>query len=259
MTASDGEAWAKKWIEVVEESSSSSDDVLRAGFRLVRNRPFTDIEVAPGFVSGQIEHRGATYTAQLGVGILSDDEWGRFCEQLLVHPTNAVAILLGELPIGCGSSDADSDDSLLIPAANELYPDCNCGDWNGVCGHAAALLYEVANLVESDPFVLTTIRGRGRYELKSTVEAARIEQDGQPGSAGVSGHPRGQDPGVPAAAAYRSEPKELPTARRLPLQVGEPLPITVPPPVDSGVNTDDIYRLIVAASERARSLLYVED
>lgn len=259
MTTHDAQVWATMWTEAFENSAAYSDDVLRAGSRLARNRPFADIEVAPGLLSASIEHRSATYTVQLGVNVLSDDQWDEYCAGLLGKPTNAVALLLGELPVASVDEDDDCVNVSLVPASSELYLDCNCGDWNGVCGHAAALMYEAANLIEADPFLLTTIRGRGRYELKSAVEAARAEQNGNSATSTLSGHPRGEDPGVPAAGAYRREPRELPSARRLPLRVGEPPSITVPPPVDSGVTADDICRLVAAASERARTLLYLEE
>ncbi len=251
MGAANGVVWANEWIEAIEDSGSFGEDVLKAGARLARNQSFVDVEVAPGLLSGRITHRGSTYTAQLGVQVLADDQWSAFCEQLLEQPAKAVALILGELPDGCV-------DVPLIPSAGELYPDCNCGDWNGVCVHATALLYEAARLIESDPFVLTTLRGRGRYELKSAIETARTESDGQRAGGRVSGHPRGEDPGMPAAAAYRRQPEELPTARRLPLDIGEPVALSVPPPVDSGVSVDDVHALVIAASKHAKNLLYLE-
>ena len=253
-------SWSQRWVETFEESSSFDDSVLKAGARLARNSQFTDLEVAPGFVSGRIEHRGTVSTAQLGVATLRDDEWENVFLRLFESPALAVAVLVGELPdalatdSGAGSTGAGpSADFSLVPSAGEFYPDCNCGEWNGLCGHAAALVYEVASLIQADPFVLTTLRGRGRYELKAEVERARqgqgVSNDGE------ATHPRGADAGVSAAVAYRREQASMPYARRSPTEVGAPVTISVPPPVDSGVLVSDLDRLIRTASEHARTLL----
>ncbi|MFE0775612.1 SWIM zinc finger family protein [Streptomyces sp. NPDC058861] len=44
-------------------------------------------------------------------------------------------------------------------------PHCSCPDWGDPCKHAAALYYQVARLLDHDPFVLLLLRGGGEGEL----------------------------------------------------------------------------------------------
>ena len=49
----------------------------------------------------------------------------------------------------------------LLPGIGDLEPECDCGAWDH-CRHTAALCYQLARLLDQDPFVLLLMRGRGR-------------------------------------------------------------------------------------------------
>jgi len=50
----------------------------------------------------------------------------------------------------------------LLPYGSELGSTCTCEAWADPCPHALAVMYQLAWLMEDDPFVLLHLRGLGR-------------------------------------------------------------------------------------------------
>ena len=55
----------------------------------------------------------------------------------------------------------------LLPGIGDLEPECSCEAWDH-CPHTGALCYQVARLLDQDPFVLLLLRGRERAARCST-------------------------------------------------------------------------------------------
>ena len=64
-----------------------------------------------------------------------------------------------------GASGVQTLRHVLLPTVGDLEPECDCPDWGWPCKHAAALCYQIARLLDVDPFVLLLMRGRGEREL----------------------------------------------------------------------------------------------
>ena len=90
----------------------------------------------------------------------------------------------------------------------DLEPECDCGAWDH-CGHTAALCYQVARLLDEDPFVLLLMRGRAERALLDDVQNRGAVRGG--GSAGPEG--------VDAAEVYATK-DILPALPALPLLPG---------------------------------------
>src|SRR6478735_8404748 len=60
---------------------------------------------------------------------------------------------------------ADEAGVELLPFGGELEASCTCSAWVDPCAHALAAAYQVAWLVDADPFVLLALRGLSREDL----------------------------------------------------------------------------------------------
>ena len=74
------------------------------------------------------------------------------------------ALLAGDLPHTL-VEHAEEAGVELLPYGGELGSTCTCDAWTDPCPHALAVLYQLAWLVEADPFVLLHLRGLARDDL----------------------------------------------------------------------------------------------
>jgi hypothetical protein len=158
-----------------------------------------------------------------------------------VRAGHIAALLDGEMPHALVDAAADAGVSLL-PGIGELDSSCTCDGWELPCQHAAALCYQVAWLLDDDPFILLLLRGRDREELldhlqlrshtASTAEAGEALDD-----------------------VLETAVRELPAVPELPPRIGaDDLAVSgiEPPP---GFAPATLPLLVLDAARRARALL----
>jgi hypothetical protein len=147
------------------------------------------------------------------------------------------ALLDGEMPHDLVEAAADAGVSLL-PGIGDLDPTCTCDAWELPCQHAAALCYQLAWLLDDDPFVLLLLRGQTREGLLDQLQTAVTTR---------AGEPVGEVLGAEVAA--------LPAEPNIPPRVQvDDLPITEIEPPD-GLGPTVLRLLVVDAARRARMLL----
>ena len=99
----------------------------------------------------------------------------------------------------------------LLPSLPGLTPQCSCPDWGNPCKHAAAALYyQVARLLDADPFVLLLSararRGRGDRRVAPAQHRPRPGHCPRRTAAGRHRGPRGAAAAARAAAGHRAGP-----------------------------------------------------
>jgi uncharacterized Zn finger protein len=218
-----GSRWAQAWVRAMEETSLDSDQ-LRKGRRYATSGQVGPITVAPGRVSASVH---GLYDAVLAVEPLPDDDWDRFLDQVLARSGHLAALLDRELPGELGTE--------LLPGVGEFDSSCTCDAWELPCLHAAALGYQMAWLLDEDPFLLCLLRGRSEEELLGELRRRRVRV------------------GTPAVEAYAESPKPLPDPAPIPDPYDGSLlkAIPDPPAMDATV----IRHLATEAAARARTLL----
>ncbi|WSP75517.1 SWIM zinc finger family protein [Streptomyces sp. NBC_01236] len=200
--------WGNAWVTALEEGALDAARLARG--RAYAGHGYVDaITVTPGLVLAYVHgSRPRPYRVQVSVRTLSDGDWDRFLDAAAERPGHIAALLDKEMPKSlaeCGVA--------LLPGPGELEPHCSCPDFGHPCKHAAALCYQMARLLDEDPFVLLLLRGRGERELldalsrRNAARAARAAQEQEPAPL----------PGVRARDAV--------ARRTLP-----PLPAPLPPP-----------------------------
>ncbi|MFI6943736.1 SWIM zinc finger family protein [Streptomyces sp. NPDC050418] len=177
--------WGNAWVRALEEVAADPA-------RLKRGRGYADqghveaITVTPGNVLAYVQgSRQRPYRTRIRLRTLDDADWERFLDAAADHPGHLAALLDRELPHGLADLAAGLGVDLL-PGPGELQPDCSCPDFGHPCKHAAALCYQTARLLDTDPFVLLLLRGRGEHWLLDTLarrnahRAARAESAAPP-------------------------------------------------------------------------------
>jgi uncharacterized Zn finger protein len=156
--------WGRAWVEALENISMDSGRLTR-GRTYARRGAVEPITVTPGLAKAKI-HGSAPrpYSSSVAVKQLSDADWDRFLDTVAARAAHIAALLDHDMPPEL-VDDAQAAGVRLLPGVGDLSPDCSCPDWGWPCKHASALCYQIARLLDLDPFVLLLLRGRGEHEL----------------------------------------------------------------------------------------------
>lgn len=235
--------WARAWVQAMEDTSLDAGQ-LRKGRRYANSGQVGTITVSPGRIAATVYAPEDTYESVVQVDELSDDDWHRFREQLAARAGHIAALLDGEMPHKLVEAAADAGVTLL-PGIGDLDPSCTCDAWELPCQHAAALCYQVAWLLDADPFVLLLLRGRTRESLLDELQSSATRPS-SPGSDAA---------GVAVADVLDHTPGELPEPPDLPAKVTlDELAVAGIEPPD-GVGPQVLQLLVLDAARRARSIL----
>ncbi|MFJ6072159.1 SWF or SNF family helicase [Streptomyces sp. NPDC093065] len=161
--------WGRAWLKVLEEAAMDTAQV-KAGRRLARAGAVGAVSVRPGRITAVVQDRDRTaHRADVLLERLSDAQWGRFVDMTIERSGHVAALLDRDMPPHL-VEDAAAAGIDLLPGMGDLEPECDCGAWDH-CGHTAALCYQVARLLDQDPFVLLLMRGRAESAVLDALQA----------------------------------------------------------------------------------------
>ncbi|MFC9688519.1 hypothetical protein ACFTSF_08270 [Kribbella sp. NPDC056951] len=245
--------WARAWVQALEDTSLDNTQ-LKKGRRYANSGHVGTITISPGRIGATVYSPDDTYEVAVRVDELSEAEWDQFLEQIAARAGHIAALLDGEMPQDLVEA-AEAAGVELLPGIGDLDPSCTCDAWELPCQHAAGLAYQVAWLLDSDPFVLLHVRGRSREVLidqlvaRSTGPEAHAEVEDEVG-AGSSVRHAGLE-GELTGAVLGALP-EVPSVPRKVLV--EDLAVSgIEPP--AGMANGVLPLLVLDASRRARALL----
>jgi uncharacterized Zn finger protein len=243
--------WAQAWVQALEDTSLDNDQ-LRRGRRYANSGQVGTITISPGRIAATVYSPEDTYEAVVRVDELSEDEWSRFLDQVASRAGHIAALLDGEMPHDLVEAASDAGVPLL-PGIGDLDPTCTCDGWELPCQHAAGLCYQVAWLLDSDPFVLLLLRGRSREDLLDQLQSRQVRA----GDASATTESPGPDApdGVSVADVLTASVGDLPDVPELPAKVTlDELAVSgIEPP--QGFAAATLPLLVLDASRRARALL----
>ncbi|MER6133018.1 SWF or SNF family helicase [Streptomyces sp. NPDC001815] len=241
--------WGQAWLRALEDAAMDSAQ-LKAGRRLARAGAVGAVSVRPGRVTAVIQDRDRTARrADVLLQELSEEQWDRFLDMAAERAGHIAALLDREMPPHL-VEDAATAGVELLPGLGDLEAECDCGAWDH-CGHTAALCYQVARLLDQDPFVLLLLRGRGERELLDALQTRSV-----PRSAAPAVRQETHD-GVDAAEAYAVGEilPPLPGAPAVPAEPGLPPSLDTETAPAPGVDPAALGFLAAQAAREAHRLL----
>ncbi|MBL1100365.1 SWIM zinc finger family protein [Streptomyces coffeae] len=227
--------WGQAWLKALEDTALDGQQ-LKSGRKHAREGAVGAVSVRPGRITAVVRDRDRTpYRSDVLVQELSEAAWDRLLEVVADRSGHIAALLDRDMPPQL-VEDAAAAGVDLLPGIGDLEPECACEAWDH-CPHTAALCYQLARLLDEDPFVLLLMRGRGERELldelqmRSVARAARRapaeEAAAGPDPLSVpAGIPAREAFAVPGPAALPAPPPAVATPGRPPALVGgaEPAP-----------------------------------
>lgn len=161
--------WGRAWLQALEDTALDGAQVKK-GRRLAREGRVGAVSVRPGRITAVVQDRDSTpYRSDVLLQQLSEEDWDRFLDMAVDRAGHIAALLDREMPPHL-VEDAAADGVDLLPGIGDLDPECTCEAWDH-CAHSAALCYQVARLLDQDPFVLLLMRGRGERRVLDDLQA----------------------------------------------------------------------------------------
>ncbi len=244
--------WATRWLELLGRDES---DPRRAnqGRAFQRSGRVSAVRVDAGRVVGQVQGSRATpYLVEVLLPVLDERGWRVVVDTIAGQVRHSARLLAGQHPEGLEDDLAELGVE-LFGRTDQLDARCACGEAELPCAHVIALWEDVAERLDSDPFVLLRLRGRGRERLLAELSAVRRREAAE--------DPKSTDPASLTTASWTRAPRSLgDLGLGLPPRPETPaglLRLLGDPPGWAGnVSAWDLFRpAVVAASERARRLL----
>jgi uncharacterized Zn finger protein len=186
--------WGKAWVRAVEEVAYSQTDLATAR-SVSRSGRIGQISVRPGQFVAAVEDADGLWAVLGSIPVLAPAAVATLVEAVAAEAGRLPALLAGELPITL-VEHAEEAGVELLPYGAELGSSCTCDFWADPCPHALAVLYQLAWLLEADPFVLLHLRGVPRDELLAALHERTRSAAPEPGS----GWADDEDPDVEVAA-----------------------------------------------------------
>ncbi|MFD6415714.1 SWF or SNF family helicase [Streptomyces sp. NPDC060194] len=238
--------WGQAWLKALEDTALDNEQ-LKRGRRAAREGAVGAVSVQAGRITAVVHDRDRTaHRSDVLLTRLSDAEWDRLLTMAVERSGHIAALLDREMPPHL-VEDAAGAGVELLPGIGDLEPRCDCGSWDH-CMHTTALCYQVARLLDQDPFVLMLMRGRPERLFLDELQAR--------GSAAAE--PAEEPPaGVPAAEAYADGGilPPLPALPELTDAPGRPPSLDTGAEPPAGVDVTALEFLAADAAARAHVLL----
>ncbi|MER7801595.1 SWF or SNF family helicase [Streptomyces parvulus] len=238
--------WGRAWLKALEDAALDTAQV-KTGRRLARSGAVGAVSVRPGRLTAVVQDRDrTTHRADVLLERLTDDQWDRFVDMAIERSGHVAALLDRDMPPHL-VEDAATAGIELMPGMGDLEPECDCGAWDH-CGHTAALCYQVARLLDQDPFVLLLMRGRAEAALLEALQT----QHGAPAREAAQGLE-----GMDALEAYAAGDvlPPLPAPPRLGAVPGVPPSLDTETAPPAGVDPSALTFLASHAASEAHRLL----
>ncbi|MCX4910804.1 SWF or SNF family helicase [Streptomyces sp. NBC_00878] len=242
--------WGQAWLKALEDTALDSGQV-KTGRRLARAGAVGAVSVRPGRITAVVQDRDRTaHRADVLLQELSEEQWDHFLGVAVERAGHIAALLDREMPPHL-VEDAAATGVELLPGLGDLEAECDCGAWDH-CGHTAALCYQVARLLDQDPFVLLLMRGRGERELLDELQVRSVPR----AETEAPGQERAYE-GVDATEAYADGEilPPLPDAPPVPAEPGLPPSLDTETDPAAGVDPAALEFLATQAAHEAHRLL----
>ena len=118
------------------------------------------------------------YKVNIKFNTISVKQWQEAIKKIANNASWLSKLMLNEIPTDI--DDAFSPNYLLPKSYDDVEASCSCPDWDNPCKHIAGVYYRIANILDSEPMLLFSLRGISPAQLivelkKSTLGKAFSE------------------------------------------------------------------------------------
>jgi len=172
--------WGRRFVDAVEQVAGPAR--VARGRTYARAGQVLSLAVTAGRVTAQVQgSRPSPYATELTFSTWDAETRGELADAVAASPATLAAVLAGVMPEGFEQLTLDAGLALFPESLADARFACTCPDWGDPCKHAAAVVYLLAEWLDTEPFGVLTLRGVDRDELLAAVAArSRAAEGGEP-------------------------------------------------------------------------------
>jgi uncharacterized Zn finger protein len=167
--------WAGRWMRALAQVLDANR--ISEGRACVRAGRVSRLEVQPGLVLAEVQSSAnatqVPYRVRMATVMFSDAQWDRITSLMGQRAIYAAQLINGEMPEDIEAVFQAAGVSLFPTSMHDLGAGCTCAEWPSACRHVVAVFCRIGELIDSDPFLLFTVRGRTKEQLMSALRAQR--------------------------------------------------------------------------------------
>lgn len=181
--------WARRWENLMQEWG-----IAVAEAKSNRAYRVKSLEVVPGAIEASVHDRDAgACKVEVRFETLPDAQWDRIGELLSNQPLVSSQLLSNAMPPEIEQVFVEAGGRLLPTRSSELTTTCTiCG--SGQCRHLPLVFSLFAEMLDNDPGLLFTLRGRELQRLLREVHDARSPATNATQNGANNGHVEHQTP-----------------------------------------------------------------
>jgi len=196
--------WGRRFVDAVEQVAGPGR--VARGRTYARAGQVLGLAVTAGRVTAQVQgSRPTPYATELGFATWDAETRAELADAVAASPATLAAVLAGQMPEGFEQLTLDAGLALFPESLADARFSCTCPDWGDPCKHAAAVVYLLAEWLDTEPFGVLTLRGVDRDELLAAVAARQRVLDAPSPGAGAA-------PGAGGSAPDPGGVREVPLA-----------------------------------------------
>jgi uncharacterized Zn finger protein len=170
--------WAGRWFRALAQVLDANR--ISEGRACARSGRVVQLEVQPGLVLAEVQSSAdatqAPYRVRMATVTFTDAQWDRIIALMGQRAIYSAQLINGEMPEDIDAVFQAAGVSLFPASMHDLGAGCTCSEWPSACRHVVAVFCRLGEWIDSDPFLLFTIRGRTKEQIMS---ALRVQRAGQ--------------------------------------------------------------------------------
>lgn len=160
--------WSRRFVEVLESYGLGAR--MQRGRRYARTGQVVEVEVSAGVVAAQVQgSRPRPYLVTVALDVPSNQQWTSILGAMQTKVGFVARLLDGEVPTELEEVFAKAGLPLFPTAWTDIRAKCTCPDWENPCKHIAAVLYVLADRLDTDPWLVLLLRGKDQESLLETL------------------------------------------------------------------------------------------
>jgi len=172
--------WGNEWLNAFNNIYDSNR--LPRGQTYARNGSVVSLNLTAGEINAQVQgSRPRPYKIKIGLPLLNADEQQTIINVIVGNPYYLAQLLSSKLPPELNQELIKHKIYLFPMTWKSFNGDCSCPDYANPCKHLAAIIYQIANKIDLNPFVIFKLKGfdllqqiRDLYGLAQASEQQNI-------------------------------------------------------------------------------------
>ena len=169
------EWWGEEFIDLMEDVGdvgrlSRGRSYARQG--QIRSFLFTEDGIEATIIGSQTYHVTITFPQY------TSDEKKIILDWLKAQPVWMSCLFAGKLLEEFADTVREKSEVNIIPGYEQMAVQCTCPDYSEPCKHAAAAYYYLGECIDSDPFLLFSLRGLTKEDILREFRKTRLKNRG---------------------------------------------------------------------------------